>query len=61
MSEKCNVPVIHNTDELQLYLQPIYVIENYTVDKESYEKFYDTKPAFDGFKEFIKYCRENRI
>lgn len=41
MSEKVfnlltDVPVIHNTDELQLWIKPLYIVDNYLQDRETY-------------------------
>lgn len=33
------VPYIHNTEELSLWLRPIYIIENYIVDYDTYNSF----------------------
>lgn len=33
------VPVIHNKEELQYWLQPVYCMENYFVDKDTYIEF----------------------
>ena len=34
-----DVPYIHNTDELQQWLRPLYIMNNYLVDHETYNTF----------------------
>lgn len=34
-----DVPEIHNTDELQLWIKPLYIIDNYLHDKNVYKDF----------------------
>ena len=34
-----DVPYIHNTEELSLWLRPLYIIDNYIVDYDTYNSF----------------------
>lgn len=56
-----DVPFIHNTDELQEWMQPLYIIDNIMVSKDNYEKFMKIhmnllRGCFD-----IRECREMDI
>ena len=53
-----SVPYIHNRTELKSYLQPIYIIDNYMVDKDSYEKFINRIANIIRGCFPIKSCRE---
>lgn len=51
------VPVIHNTDELKMYLKPLYIIDNYMHDKDVYNEFLEKLFNIVRGSFCIKECR----
>lgn len=56
-----DVPVIHNKDELQLWLRPIYVLDNYLVSDETYSTFLSQIMNLLKGSYPIRQCREYPI
>ena len=55
------VPYIHNRNELKSWLQPIYIIERYTVDEDTYTTFMAKLRNIIRGCFTIKACREYPI
>ena len=56
-----DVPYIHNTKELQQWLKPVYIIENYLVDYDTYNSFMNKMMNIIKGCYCIKNCREYPI
>ena len=61
VDEESGVPFIHNTEELQLWLRPLYIISDYLVNEETYNEF--MKEIMNVIKGSftIRECREYPI
>ena len=53
-----DVPFIHNTDELQLWIKPLYIVNNYLQDKSTYNDFLKRLTNVVRGCYCIKECRE---
>lgn len=56
-----DVPYIHNTDELALWLQPTYILNNYLKDYDTYNSFMKKMVNLIRGCYVIKECREYPI
>lgn len=56
-----DVPYIHNMEELELYLKPLYIVDNYLQDEETYGDFMSSMMNLMRGSYTIKRCREYPI